>query len=166
MFNASLQPVHGPVRPLRHGVRLLLLCSAIAWLDRYFQERICEALRAQRDESRLQVDAAEAAYRGGRGAQAVGFAARSAIALIEDRIDQSDRQVTSAVTQLARWVGDAAQQPLANPPPTDTVALSAEDLEARFAHHPEIAVMRGRQSIAQAEADLAAANRRPDGVSA
>lgn len=48
MFNASLQPVHGPVRPLRHGVRLLLLCSAIAWLDRYFQERMGRALRRPR----------------------------------------------------------------------------------------------------------------------
>ena len=137
--------------------------TAIAWLERHYQERMRDALRAQRDESRLQVDAAEAAYRGGRGAQADVFAARSAVALLDDRLDQSDRQVANAVTQLARWVGgEAAKQPLADLPATDTVALSAEDLEARFAHHPEIAVMAGRQSVAQAEADLAVANKRPD----
>ena len=136
--------------------------TAIAWHDRYYQERIREALLLQRDESRLQIDAADAAYRGGRGSQADVFAARSAVALIEDRIDESDRQVATAVTQLARWVGDAAKQPLANQPATDTVALSAEDLEARFAHHPEIAVMLGKENVAQAEADLAAANKRPD----
>ena len=136
--------------------------TAIAWLDRYHQERIREALVLQRDESRLQIDAADAAYRGGRGSQADVFATRSAVALIEDRIDQSDRQLATAVTQLARWVGDAAKQPLANPPATDTVALSAEDLEARFFHHPEIALMLGKENVAQAEADLAVANKRAD----
>ena len=136
--------------------------TAIAWLDRYYQERIREALIAQRDESSLQIDAADAAYRGGRGSQADVFAARSAVALIDDRIDQSDRQVATAVTQLARWVGDAAKQSLANPPATDAVALSAEDLAARFSHHPEIAVMLGKENVAQAEADLAVANKRPD----
>ncbi len=136
--------------------------TAMAWLDRYYQERIREALMVQRDESRLQIDAADAAYRGGRGSQADVFAARSAVALIEDRIDQSDRQVATAVTQLARWVGDAAKQPLATLPATDTVPLSAEDLEARFSHHPEIAVMLGKENVAQAEADLAVANKGPD----
>lgn len=136
--------------------------TAVAWLDRYYQERMREALWVQRDESRLQIDAADAAYRGGRGSQADVFAARSAVALIEDRIDQSDRQVATAVTQLARWVGDAAKRPLATLPATDTVPLSAEDLEARFSHHPEIAVMLGKENVAQAEADLAVANKRPD----
>ncbi len=98
--------------------------TANAGLDRYYQERMREALLVQRDESRLQVDAADAAYRGGRGSQADVFAARSAVALIEDHIDQSDRQVPTTVTQLARWVGDAANRPLASPPSTDTVALT------------------------------------------
>ena len=136
--------------------------TAIAWLERYYQERMHESLIAQRDESRLQIDAADAAYRGGRGSQADVFAARAAVALIEDRIDQSDRQVTNAVTQLARWVGDAARQPLADKPVTDAVPLHAANLEARFAHHPEIAVMLSKQGVAQAEADLAAANKKAD----
>ena len=136
--------------------------TALAWLERYYQERIRESLIAQRDESRLQVDAADAAYRGGRGSQADVFAARAAVALIEDRIDQSDRQVANAVTQLARWVGDAAKQPLADKPATDAVALGTQDLEARFVHHPAIAVMASRQNVAQAEADLARANKDAD----
>lgn len=136
--------------------------TAIAWLERYYQERIRDSLIAQRDESRLQVDAADAAYRGGRGSQADVFAARASVALIEDRIDQSDRQVANSVTQLVRWVGAAAKQPLADKPATDAVPLGAEDLEARFAHHPEIAVMASKQNVAQAEADLARANKKAD----
>ena len=36
----------------------------------------------------------------------------SAVAQIEDRIAQADRQVRAASTKLARWIGDAATQPL------------------------------------------------------
>ena len=136
--------------------------TAIAWLNRHYQERMRDLLMAQRDETRLQADAAIAAYRGGRGSQADVFAARTAIASIEDRIDQSNAQVAASMTQLARWVGDAATQALAESPSTDTVGLGDDDLEARFEHHPEIAVMARRQDVAQADADLANANRRAD----
>ena len=136
--------------------------TAAAWLDRYHLERIRDALKAQRNEAGLQVDAAEAAYRGGRGPQADVFAARSAVAVIEDRIDQSDRQIASAVTLLARWVGEDAKRPLLNTPATGSVPLTAEDLEARFAHHPEIAVLQRKEAVAQADADLAVADKRPD----
>lgn len=136
--------------------------TAVAWLDRHHQQRIRDALRAQRDEARLQVDAAEGAFRGGRGMQADVYAARSAVALVEDRIDQADLQVANALTLLARWVGGDAQRPLAGPPATDAVPLNAGELEAGFAHHPEIALMTRREGVAQAEADLARANQRPD----
>ena len=65
--------------------------TAVAWLDRLYQERVRDMLVSQRDEARLQIDAADAAYRGGRGAQADVFAARSAVAQIDDRIEQAER---------------------------------------------------------------------------
>ncbi len=136
--------------------------TAAAWLDRYHLERIRDALRAQRNEAGLQVDAAEAAYRGGRGPQADVFAARSAAALIEDRIDQIERQVASAVTQLSRWVGEDVKRPLLGQPATASVPFTPEDLEARFAHHPEIEVLQRKEAVAQADADLAVAGKRPD----
>lgn len=136
--------------------------TAAAWLDRYHLERIRDAMRTQRNEAGLQVDAAEAAYRGGRGSQADVYAARSAVAAIEDRTDQTDRQVASAVTQLARWVGDDAKLPLLGAPATGSVSLTAGDLEARFAHHPEIEVLQRKEAVAQADADLAVADKRPD----
>lgn len=136
--------------------------TAAAWLDRYHLERIRDALRTQRDEAGLQVDAAEAAYRGGRGPQGDVFAARSAVALIEDRIDQIERQVASAVTQLVRWVGEDAKQPLLGQPVTASVPFTPQDLEARLAHHPEIEVLQRKEAVAQADADLAVAGKRPD----
>ena len=93
--------------------------TAMAWLERHYLERMLELLKTQRTETGLQTDAADAAYRGGRGAQADVFAARSAVALMDDRIRQAERQITVAKTKLAHWVGDAADQTLAAPPSLD-----------------------------------------------
>jgi outer membrane protein TolC len=136
--------------------------TAIAWLDRYYQEQMRDALLAQRDAALLQVQAAEAAYRGGRGAQAEVFAARSAVAQIDDRLAGTQRDIDMAKTMLDRWVGHVSGQPLGAAPGMATVRLHPEDLDAQITHHPDIAVLLKREAVAQAEADAARANKRPD----
>ena len=136
--------------------------TAMAWLDRHYQERMRDLLRAQRSETALQIEAAEAAYRGGRGAQADVFAARSAVAQLDDRIRQADRQVATATTRLARWVGADADQPLAPPPTLATPPLDAANLEAQIEHHPQIALMLKQEAVARAEADIAQSNKLAD----
>ncbi len=136
--------------------------TAIAWLDRYYQERMREVLITQRDEARLQIEAADAAYRGGKGSQADVFAARSTVAQIEDRIAQAVRQVATAKTMLARWIGTQASDPLDSPPMLDNVRLRPEDLETQLAHHPEIAVLLKQEERAQAEAEVARSDKKAD----
>ena len=136
--------------------------TAVAWLDRHYQERMRAVLVTQRDEARLQIEAADATYRGGRGSQADVFTARSSAAQIEDRIAQVDRQITTATTQLTRWVGVAAAETLGAPPAIDVVRLRAEDLATQLAHHPQIAVMVRQEAMAQADAEVAGANKQTD----
>lgn len=136
--------------------------AATAWLERHFQERMRALWVSQRDEARLQVDAADAAYRGGKGSQAEVFAARAGVAQIEDRLAQTERQITTATTQLARWVGAPAAEALAAPPPLDTVPLRVEELDAQLAHHPQVDVLARQEAMALADAELAQANRKPD----
>jgi outer membrane protein TolC len=136
--------------------------TATAWLDRYFQERLREVLLKQRDEARLQIEAADAAYRGGKGSQADVFAARSAAAQIDDRVAQVERQIATATTALRRWTGEPAASALGDLPPIDQAPLSSTDLEASFAHHPQILLMAKQEEAAQAEADLARANKKAD----
>jgi len=136
--------------------------TALAWLDRYYQERVRETLTAQRDEARLQIEAADAAYRGGRGSQADVFSARAAVAQIEDRVAQADRQIATAKNRLARWVGDAANQPLAAAPNMDAFRVDWARLEDHIAHHPQIEVMVRQEQVARAEAEIAQANKRSD----
>ena len=136
--------------------------TTMAWLERHYQERMREVLQAQRTEAGLQVEAAGAAYRGGHGSQADVFAARSAVAQIDDRIRQTDGQIAAAKTRLARWVGASAGEALAAPPPLAAVALDAASLEVELEHNPQIALMAGQEAVARAEADVARSEKHPD----
>ncbi len=136
--------------------------TAKAWLDRHYQERMIDLLRTQRAEAGLQIEAADSAYRGGRGSQADVFAARSAVALIDDRMRQTERQVATAKTKLARWVGADANQTLGAAPPVATIRLDAAALETQLAHHPQIALMVKQEAMARADADVAQSNKRAD----
>jgi outer membrane protein TolC len=136
--------------------------TAMAWLDRYHQERMLELLRAQRAEAGLQIDAAEAAYRGGRGTQADAIAARAMVAQIDDRVRQAERQVGTAKIKLARWVGDDAAQALDAPPSLEAVHLDLARLENQLAHHPQIALAGKQEEVARADVDVAQSNQRAD----
>ncbi|MEO8186657.1 MAG: TolC family protein [Burkholderiaceae bacterium] len=136
--------------------------TALAWLDAYYQQRMRDVLTMQRDETRLQIDAADAAYRAGRGPQADVFSARSAVAQIEDRIAQADRQVAVAQTRLARWIGTAASRPLGSLPNMQVIRIEADALEAQIAQHPQLEMIAKQEQVARAEADIAQANKKSD----
>lgn len=136
--------------------------TAMAWLDRYYQERMLNVLRSQRTEAGLQIEAADAAYRGGRGIQADVFAARSMVAQIDDRIRQTEKQIASAKIKLTRWIGGEATQALDTPPSLEVIHLDLASLESQLAHHPQIALMAKQEEVARADADVAQSNKRAD----
>ncbi len=137
--------------------------TARAWLDRHYQERIREILLAQRAEASLQVEAADTGYRGGGGSQADVFSARSAVAQIDDRIRDTNRQILTTTTTLARWIGKDASRPLAPVlPDVATVRLDLQGLESQLAHHPQIGLMLKQEQVALAEVDVARQNMRAD----
>ena len=136
--------------------------TALAWLDRYYQERMREVLLAQRNEARLQIEAADAVYRGGRGSQADVFLARNAVAQIEDRIAQAEQQIEVATTRLARWVGAEASLPLGPPPETSAIDYDVALLQYHVDHHPQIELLLRQEQVARAEVEIAQANRRSD----
>jgi outer membrane protein TolC len=136
--------------------------TTMAWLDCFYQARLLELLQRQRVEALLQIDAAQAAYRGARGAQADVLAARSALAQMDDRLAQAERQLATARSQLARWVGDAARQPLAELPDTSRVRISDVDLQSQLEHHPQVAVLARQEAVAQADAEIARSNQQTD----
>ncbi|WP_426175314.1 TolC family protein [Massilia sp. TWR1-2-2] len=136
--------------------------TALAWLDRYYAEAMAAVFVEQGAQAQLEMQAAEGAYRSGRGMQADLYVARSALASFDDRASELQLRVRNAKAMLARWVGPAAALPLAGKPSVDTIGIDAANLEAQFAHHPQIAVLAKQEEIAQTEARLAQANKKAD----
>ncbi len=136
--------------------------TATSWLELHYLQRMTDVLLAQRDEARLQVEATDAGYRGGRGPQADVFAVRSAVEQLEDRLVDSRQQVATARSQLARWVGSASVEELGPPPPMADERLHENALESELATHPQIELMRKREAVAAAEAEVARSEKSAD----
>jgi outer membrane protein TolC len=136
-------------------------CAA-AWLERSYQHSLRDLLVAAAQEAELQVQAAEALYRGGRGLQADIFAARSEAELLRDRIDQAQRAITLATTQLRRWIGDAAMRPLAARPALTIPAWLNEGFAQHLERHPQIASAAALEALARADVAIARANKSTD----
>ncbi len=136
--------------------------TATAWLERYYAEAMARVLAAQVAQARLEVQAAEAAYRGARAGQSDVFAAHSTLAGLEDRSSEFGRRVAVAKTTLARWIGEGADQSLAAPPAMNAIPLDTGALQTHLASHPEIVAMTKQAEVAEAEARIAQAARTPD----
>ncbi len=136
--------------------------TALAWLERHYAEAMAAAIAEQGEQARLEMQAAEGAYRAGRGSQADIMAARSAIADVDNRASDVQRRIHNAKTMLARWIGEAAETPLAGMPATAVIRLDPATLENQLAHHPQIAVLTKQEEIAATEARLAKADKKAD----
>jgi len=136
--------------------------TALAWLDRYYAEAMAALVAEQVTEARLEIQAAESAYRAGRGSQADVFAARSTAVALEDRSSEISRRIRTAKTALARWAGEAADNPLAGKPDIDAIRLDPRALDTQLAHHPQIASLTSQAEIAATDAKLAKANKKSD----
>lgn len=136
--------------------------TATAWFERRAAEQRVALLQAQRDEARLQIDAAVAAQRGGRGSSADVLVARDALAQIEQAMLGAAAELSNTRRSLARWTGEAADRPLSEPPPLERQSLEGHAIAQRLAHHPELVALGARETMAVAEAEVARAERDPD----
>ena len=136
--------------------------SALAWLERYYAEAMARVIVEQIAQARLEIEAADSAYRAGRGNQADVFAARSSLSALEDRASEYRRRVGAAKVALARWIDDEARLPLAGKPAIDSIRLHRHDLRAQLEGHPMIAALAKQEKIAATEASLARANKQAD----
>jgi outer membrane protein TolC len=136
--------------------------TAQAWFDLYFAKQMAELVRQQVGQARLDFEAAQAAYRAGKGSQADVFAASSRIGGAEDRASEFDTRVRAAYSMLARWAGPDADLAPAGLPDMSQVRIDADSLDSQLAHHPEIAVLERAEEAARTEVRLAEADRHPD----
>ena len=136
--------------------------TALAWLDRFYNEAMLTAVAEQIRQARAEIDAAETAYRAGRGNLQDVLAARGALVALYDRTSELNRRARAARIALARWVGEAADAPLADKPDFDTIRLDVPNLDSELAHHPQVAVLVSKEAVAAADVRTAEANKKPD----
>lgn len=141
--------------------------TALAWLERQAQEQRVALLRAQLTESRLQVQAAEASMRSGQpdGAgtpPADTLSTRDAVAQAQQALLGAEAELLNVRQTLSRWTGTPADQPLAAAPAVTLQALTSANMAVRQQQHPDLAVLRASESVAEADAELARQERQPD----
>src|SRR5437867_1104027 len=115
--------------------------TALAWLDRYYAEAMQTVISEQSRQAQFEIEAAESAYRAGRGNLADILAARNALVLLDDRASEVGRKASAAKIALARWIGNDADAPLAGKPAIDAIRLDPSTIEADIGHQPEIEVL-------------------------
>ncbi len=136
--------------------------TALAWLERSYQESMQELFKSQIAQAELQVEAAQTLYRSGKGSQAEVFAARGSAEQLRDGLAQVERRVAVASTQLGRWIGDGARDALALRPTLTLPAWTEGALAEHLAQHPQIAAATQQEAIADSEAAVARAGRSSD----
>lgn len=136
--------------------------TALAWIELRYTQAQQQLVQSQLQESRLQIEGAEIGFRTGRGSQADVFAGRTALAIMEDKLRQVQRQAQSARLTLVRWVGPEAANALAQGAVPWQATPLAQALPEQLERHPALLVLAAQVAAAEAEVRQAEANRRPD----
>ena len=136
--------------------------TALAWLDPYYAESMAAVVVEQRVAATSEIEAAEGAYRAGRGSLADILAARSALVGFDDRASELSRRASAATINLARFIGDGARASLVGKPDIDTLRVDIQSLDSDIRHHPQIALLDQREAIAAADVKVAQAAKQVD----
>jgi outer membrane protein TolC len=136
--------------------------TALAWLDRYYAEAMAAVIAEQAGQVKLEIVAAESAYRAGRGSQADIFSAHGVLAGLDDRTSEFNRRIATSIIALARWIGEGAEAPLGDKPAIDSLRLDTGSLDQELGHHPQIAILSRQIDVASTEARIAQANKKAD----
>ncbi|WP_413043606.1 TolC family protein [Pseudomonas sp. YJ42] len=134
--------------------------TAQAWIATHTIERKLELFKALFDENRLLAETVQARIAGRRGQIADSVIPRQEAALLAEREDELVRLRSQSRAALARWIGDAGQNPLSGDLPS--LAVNEQALMERLYRHPQLAAYEPMLREAQARIGEATADRKPD----
>lgn len=133
---------------------------AQAWIALYFAERRAALLDRLEQEAQLRSETIRGRF--GAGGASVDETVVAAIdaSQVEDRKGETVAALSTARAALHRWLGDAADMPIADEAPVfriDPVALRNQ-----IQHHPSLRTFAAERSFAEANVALAQSDTRPD----
>lgn len=134
--------------------------TAQAWIQRYYAEAQLQHIAALYAENRLFDATVRARLAGGGGMASDAVQPREEAALIAEREDQLNTRRAQAISALRRWIGNAADWPLAGAPPQWPIDQAS--LVDRLVRHPELARFSQEARVLNAEIGAAQAATRPD----
>ncbi len=137
--------------------------TAVAWFERRAAEQRLALLLEQAEEAGLQVEAAEASLRGGRGSADDVIGARDEVVQFDQALLGARAELASARHVLARWTGRSPERSaLAAAPALEIHALVGRPVADGLERHPELTLLAAREAAAEAEASIARAEREHD----
>jgi cobalt-zinc-cadmium efflux system outer membrane protein len=136
------------------------LGAAQAWIALYYADRRVELLDRLATEARASAQAARSRLAGGVASVDEAIAAEVEVARLEDRVADLQATFAAARAELRRWIGDAADEELADEAPT--FAVDPDHLRHHLRNHPELAIYQAEADVAAANVDLARTARLPD----
>ncbi|MHB1369853.1 MAG: TolC family protein [Pseudomonadaceae bacterium] len=134
--------------------------TAQAWIASHAIERKLATFDALYAENRLLGETVRARIAGGRGQAADSVLPRQEAALLDERADELQRQRRQARAALARWIGEAASEPLEGSVPH--WPLDAPALQRELHQHPQLQAYTPMTQQAQARIREATAEKKPD----
>jgi len=135
---------------------------ARAWIARATAERRLEFVRTLQPRADAQLAAATAALSAGRSSAADAIAAKSAQAVLADRLNQLEREVDDARADFTRWLPGVAERPLGDAPDWLNLGIDPDALITHIANHRELLTYDASEQAAQADIALARADKHPD----
>lgn len=133
---------------------------AVAWIARDSVEQQLARIDALFDENRLFDAAVRARLAGGQGVATEAVMPRQEAVMIDERRDELRARLSQAIAYLRRWIGTAAEAPLAGTSPD--WPISHETLTHGVHRHPEITAFASKAQVLDAEVAEARAAKIPD----
>ncbi len=136
--------------------------AAEAWIAAAVAEESLARLRELKPETDLQAAAGRAALASGRVSAAEALGTQALVANLDDRILSFEQDAEMKRAELSRWIGAAADRPLAGIPTDLPLEHAMESLVAGVPDHAPLAPLIAQIAAAHTDVELARAEKRPD----
>jgi cobalt-zinc-cadmium efflux system outer membrane protein len=140
--------------------QMILEATALAWIARHTVEQQLRLIDELLAENQLFGTAINAQLAAGKSTAVDALMPQEEAALIETQRDDLIAHRSQAIAQLQRWIGAAAELPLAGNSPE--WALNYQGLTHQLHQHPEVTIFDPRARVLDAEIDEARAAKKPD----
>jgi len=147
---------------LDNETRMVRRDASLAWLDVYEAQVSLKLAQRLADETTLQVESLEKDYGNGNASQADWLAAKVDAGLVADKAHDWLHHVLRMRAGLSRWIGDAAERPIAEALMMPATLTPLPGLMAGADHHPVIGNLDKQIEASATEVALARQSYKPD----